>query len=206
MTLQRVNVNFVSGRRVGFESAKAYEARIASGFWDRYVTGDNVVDVGYRGGIPDALPICEGALGVELGDLGYDGLRLPVLDGWAHAVYASHILEHVFPPEDYLREWFRATRVGGHVIILVPSAFLYERRLTVPPSRWSPEHLFSVTPATLLDMVERALEPNSYRIRHLADNDAGYDYALPPSIHPTGCLEIELVLQKIKKPTWNVES
>ena len=196
---------FQPDRFVGFESRKAYARRCAEGFWDRYAAGPNIVDVGYRGGVAGSLPLCDGALGVDIGSPGYNGFDLPVPDGWADAVHASHVLEHVMPADEYLREWFRALRVGGHMILFVPSAYLYERRLTVPPSRWSPEHLCSFTPATLMDMVERTLAPNSYRVRHLADNDAGYDYSLPVDVHPVGGLEIEIVIQKITPPSWSVE-
>ena len=91
------------------------------------------------------------------------------------------------------------------MLLFVPHAYLYERRVTVPPSRWSPEHLRSYSPATLLAQVESALQPNTYRVRHLADNDTNYDYSLPLTVHPRGCLEIELVLQKIQPPDWSVE-
>ena len=192
-------------RPVGFESRKAYAARCASGFWDRYLRGPTVVDVGFRGGIADAVPIVDGAVGIELGSPGYDGFNLPFADGTVDAVYCSHVLEHLERPVAYLREWFRTLRTGGHLLLFVPSAFLYERRLTVPPSRWSPEHRRSYTPATLLMTVEAALRPNSYRIRHLADEDAGYDYGLPPTVHPQGCLEICLVIEKIQPPAWEVE-
>lgn len=191
-------------RPVGFESRKAYAYRCAR-FWLEHLRETNVIDIGYRGGISDAVPIIAGAMGVELDTPGYDGFHLPVEGGWAWTVHASHVLEHVAPPEDYLREWFRALRVGGTMILFVPSAYLYERRLTVPPSRFSPEHLRSYTPGSLLAEIERALPPNSYRVRHLADNDMGYDYSLPIDMHPVGCLEIELVLEKITPPAWQVE-
>ena len=96
-------------------------------------------------------------------------------------------------------------RIGGTLVVMVPPAYLYERRLTVPPSRWSGEHMRSFTPATLLAAVEAALEPNSYRVEHLADMDSGYDYSLPIDSHPTGCLEIELILRKRQPPAWKIE-
>ena len=107
--------------------------------------------------------------------------------------------------QKHLREWFRVLRIGGFLVLMVPSAYLYERRLTVPPSRWSGEHLRSYTPATLLAAVERALEPNTYRVRHLADNDVGYRYDLPTTVHPEGALEIEAVIQRIRPPEWKIE-
>ena len=192
-------------RLVGYESRKAYAARCASGFWDRWLDGPLVLDIGYRGATFNAAPIVDCAVGIELDFPGYDGFHLPFGDGEVDAVHASHVLEHVTPPEAYLHEWFRVLRVGGHLVLFVPHAFLYERRLTVPPSRWSPEHKFALTPASLLQLVEGALEPNTYRVRHLADNDAGYDYGIPATVHPVGGLEIECVLQKITPPEWKVE-
>ena len=96
-------------------------------------------------------------------------------------------------------------RIGGFLITFVPHAYLYERRLTVPPSRWSIEHLRAYSPAMLLTAVETALTPNTYRIRHFADADFGYRYDLPRDMHPAGVLEMELVIQKISPPAWQVE-
>ena len=191
--------------KIGFESSKAFEARCHSNFWTQFVPGPAVLDIGYRGGRHNALPIFDAAIGVELDYPGYDGLHLPFGDASQDAVHSSHVLEHVPDDAATLREWWRVLRVGGNLILFVPSAYLYERRLTVPPSRWSGEHLRCYTPATLLATVERTLAPNSYRVRHLADCDLHYDYALSPDQHPVGCLEIELVLQKLDPPAWSVE-
>jgi SAM-dependent methyltransferase len=212
-------------RPVGFESRKSYACRCREGFWDAFVAGSAVLDIGYRGGLPDALAIVPGAVGIELNHIrldddiieswkdwvtwgakrAYDGLHLPVNGESVDTVYASHVLEHVDDPIACLREWFRVLRVGGTMIVAVPHAYLYERRLTVPPSRWSPEHLRSFSPATLMTMIEDALERNSYRVAALFDDDTGYDYSLPIERHPTGCLEIVCVIRKITKPQWNVE-
>lgn len=207
-------------RPVGFESRKSYARRCRDGFWDTFVMGPIVLDVGYRGGLPDALPILPGAIGIEPDHLNvdgkieawassgpnhYDGLRLPAADQTVDTVHSSHTLEHLHAPTAYLQEWFRAVRVGGTMIVIVPNAFLYERRLTVPPSRWSPEHLRSYSPATLMATIEAALPENSYRIMALFDDDTGYDYSLPIDVHPVGCLETVCVVRKIVKPRWSVE-
>jgi SAM-dependent methyltransferase len=192
-------------RPVGRESRKGFAAREASGFWRRFLSGKTVLDIGYRGDIPEALPIVEGARGIDLDTAGYDGFNLPYADGAVDAVHSSHVLEHVPDPRATLMEWFRVLRIGGHLVVIVPHAYLYERRVNVPPSRWSPEHLCAFTPQSLLFLVELALPPNTYRIRLLRDEDAGYRYDLPIHQHPQGQFEITLVLQKITPPLWTVE-
>ena len=92
---------------------------------------------------------------------------------------------------------------GGHIITVVPSAQLYERKRRVP-SYWNGDHRRTYSPASLLAEFEAALAPNSYRVRHLAENDAGYQYGLPPNMHPEGCHEIELVVEKIAMPLWRL--
>ena len=179
---------FDPNRPVGFESRKSYAHRCTSGFWEKFITGPNVLDIGYRGGFHNSVPICAGAVGIELDHFyiegapvtaDYDGLRLPMAaSGSVDAVHSSHVLEHVQDDAASLREWWRVLRVGGHLITFVPHAYLYERRLTVPPSQWSGEHLRCYTPASLLALVERVFSPNTYRIRHFQDNDRGYDYSL----------------------------
>ena len=73
------------------------------------------------------------------------------------------------------------------------------------PSRWSTEHLRFYSPAELLAAIEQALPPNAYRVRHLADSDFGYRYEDSPDHHPSGYYEIELVIEKITPPVWNLD-
>jgi hypothetical protein len=51
----------------------------------------------------------------------------------------------------------------------------------------------------------RPLAPNSYRVRHLADNDRDYTYDIGADRHSGGGYEIELVVEKIRKPDWQIE-
>jgi SAM-dependent methyltransferase len=209
-------------RHVGYESRKSYEKRCQHLFWDKWITGPVVLDIGFRGGEPSAMTIVPGAIGFEANgqitidvntpmhvqkDLWapYDGFHLPFKNDTVDTIHASHVLEHLYGARLFFQEWFRVLRVGGTLIIFVPHAYLYERRMTVPPSRWSPEHLVALTPSSLLAFVEASLEPNSYRVEHLAVNDDGYDYSLPIDVHPQGCFEIELVIRKTTMPAWRVE-
>ena len=104
-----------------------------------------------------------------------------------------------------LRAWFRPVRIGGHLLVVVPHAFLHERQLALP-SRWDEGQRRLYTPRSLLEEVEEALVPNSYRVRHLSDLDEGYDYARASDDSPVGQREIVLVLEKIAVPSWELAS
>ena len=169
--------------------------------------GAGVLDIGFKGYFGDrtVVPILEGAVGVDLEYPGYDGHTLPFEDGSQDGVYSSHCLEHIPHPIQTIQDWYRVVREGGHIVTVVPHAYLYERRRR-PPSRWNPDHQRFYTPTSLLSEFEAALAPNSYRVRYLEENDRGYSYGSDVSAHPSGCYEITLVVQKIAGPQWEVES
>jgi predicted SAM-dependent methyltransferase len=52
------------------------------------------------------------------------GYRLPLPEWWADEINATHMLEHVPPPQinRVLREWFRVLRPGGILEVHVPNA------------------------------------------------------------------------------------
>src|SRR6185312_16399767 len=83
--------------------------------------------------------------------------------------------------------------------VLVPHKYLYERKSTLP-SLFNADHKRFYTPARLLREFEEALPVNGFRVRHLVDNDAGFDYLMPVGEHASGCYEIELVIEKIARP------
>ncbi len=139
---------------------------------------------------------------------GYDGMNLPFPGESQDFVYASHTLEHVVgSPDNYIFSWFRVVKEGGFLIICVPHADLFEKKVS-PPSQFEPAchgHRWFFTPMTLLTYVEAALTPNSYRIVHMRDCDDAYNYDRPVSEMPETRherYEIELVLKKIKTPSW----
>lgn len=53
-------------------------------------------------------------------DLLYDGTTLPVADGQFDAILCNQVLEHVFAPDNFVAELFRALRPGGHLLLTVP--------------------------------------------------------------------------------------
>lgn len=191
-------------RKVGLESQKSYGPKIDSGFFDRYLSGPAVLDIGFAGHGGDGQPIVPQAIGVDRDFPGYDGIRLPFPDESQDTVYSSHCYEHIADFASALRDWYRVLKVGGYIIIIVPHQHLFEKRTDLPSS-WNRDHKRFYTPASLLHEIESALPPNSVRVRHLCDNDAGYDYTIPPPDPACGCYEIELVLQKIDRPDWDLE-
>lgn len=191
------------GRSVGGEAAKSFDTRVLSGFWERFFPGPRILDVGFRGYLDGIQPIAPTAIGIDLDYPGYDGKRLPFDDGSQDAVFSSHCLEHVSDYVAIIQDWFRVVRVGGFVIIVVPDGPIYERRRR-PPSRWNDDHKRTYSCASLLIEIEAALAPNTFRVRHLEENDAEYRYTDPPDVHPFGCYEIVLVIEKIESPAWIV--
>lgn len=190
------------GRRIGHESAKTYITNVHSGFFQKYLSGEKILEIGPRGS-DGGSPTIAHAIGIDLDYPGYDGIHLPFDTESQNAVYSSHCLEHIDNDVEAIREWFRVLKIDGYIVLTVPHKFLYEKREKLDAGKTSHKHFY--TPATLLWLIEASLAPNSYRVKSLRDNDMFYDYSIPPSAHATGCYEIELVLQKIKPPYWGLE-
>lgn len=189
------------GSAVGTEARKSFSRWMREGFLDRFLFGEYVLDIGYRGYGEDAHPILPWAIGIDLDYPGYDGTRLPFPDNSQDSVFSSHTLEHIPDYAQVLGDWFRVLRPNGHLITIVPHQFLYERRGQLP-SRWNDDHRRFYTSASLLREIEEAIDPISFRVRYLEENDRGFSYDTPPSEHAQGCYEIILVLQKIQRPYY----
>ena len=129
--------------------------------------------------------------------------KLPFPDERVDTVYSSHMLEHVADFRATIRDWHRVLRSGGFIVCVVPHQFLYEKRHSLPSS-WNADHKRFYTPASLLYEFENSLRPNTYRIRHLRDSDEKYTYEIGPEIHSGGGYEIEIVVQKIDPPAWDL--
>ncbi len=167
-----------------------------------YMSGDVIVDVGYRGEAADAVPVLPQAIGVDVNFPGYDGRSLPFPDNSVDTLYSSHVLEHVDDYRSVICDWHRVVKVGGFIVCIVPHQFLHEMKKELPST--NPDHKRFYTPASLLREFEDSLEPNTYRVRHLYDNDRDYQYELGPEKPNPGRSEIELVVQKIERPLWDL--
>ena len=194
-------------RKVGAESQQSWKTKSKAPdkrtFFQKYMSGFGL-DVGFSGYEEDIVPILDTAIGVDLDYPGYDGITLPFPDNSQNYVFSSHCLEHI---EDYIsviQDWHRVVKIGGHIITVVPHKYLYEKKSS-PPSNWNRDHKRFYTPATLIGEFEKALQPNSYRVRLLEDGDFGFDYSIPQEKHSGGQYEITLVIEKIKPPNWELE-
>ena len=182
-------------RVVGTESRKTYLEKTINGFFNKYMPGHGC-EIGYAGYTPDVQPILEQCDGYDLSTPGYDGKHIPVANEHYNWVYSSHALEHIEDYKQAINEWMRVIKPGGHIVTVVPHRDLYEKKLT-PPSQFNGDHKRFYTSASLLKEFEDSLPINSYRVRHLRENDEGHDYTESNNKPGNWGYEIELVIQKL---------
>lgn len=115
-------------------------------------------------------------------------------------VFAPNVLQDIPDYRGALQRWFACVRIGGFLVVTVPHAFLYERQ-DAAPSRRRPTQRRLYSPRALIEEVEEALVPNSYRLRWLGDLDRGYDYAADP---PVGQHEVAVAIERIAAPAWDL--
>jgi hypothetical protein len=164
----------VSGEQQVFENEAASPSFLD--LFDRLTSGDKVVDVGS------------------------DNSSVP---GIISVLRAYRCLQDIADYRAAIQSWFASVAPGGHLIIVVPHAFLYERQLTLP-SPWSKRTRRLYTPASLLAEVEEALVPNSYRVRWLGDADRSYAYDARLDSEPTTESDVVLVIERITPPLWTL--
>ena len=175
------------------ETAKAHARRRRDGFFEKYCVGHGL-DIGYGGDL-----LSDNCFGwdVEHGDAQFlEGIE----DASFDFVYSSHTLEHVAEAPAALRNWYRALKPGGHLILFVPDRDLYEKRLTLP-SRWNPDHrrFFLLhrdePPDTvgLLPLIDQVL-PEAVVVSANRCDDG--HTVTEPLIHSDGEYSIEVILRK----------
>ena len=168
-------------RKIGPETSKSFEEKLNSGFWSKYAGGKNIIEMGYDGGL-GCVPFLPNATGIDKNYPGYDGINLPFLaDLSQDTVYASHVYEHIADWKSALQEWYRVLKVGGYLIIAIPHVWLYEKKPDLP-SKYNLDHKRFYAPHDLLEEIWQALPHLGYRIKHLCDNDTGWDDGWKPNV------------------------
>jgi hypothetical protein len=172
----------------------------ADSFLTRFVSGERVLDIRDRAQGDDVAVILPHAVAVDAGHPEYDK-RLDFADQSQDAVVCCDTLQRITDYRSAIAEWFRVLREGGFLVVTVPHQFLFERKLT-PPSRFDTSHRRFYTAASLLLEIEEALDPHTYRIRHLEEDDTDFDYSRSPKRKAAGCNEIVVVLERIPRPEY----
>jgi predicted SAM-dependent methyltransferase len=178
------------------ESARNFEYRLTSGFWDTFVRPGKFVDVGFAGGNPSAQPIFKDAVGLDLYTPAYNGRDFPLENDSVGTVHASHLLEHVADYQYFFRECLRVLRPGGTLILMVPLMEAYEGK-ALAPSNFNRDHKRFYTASRLCYEIETSLTRVEYRLLHLKERFTMRDLQRDPSQHAQGpYYEIECVLEK----------
>lgn len=190
------------------ECSKSIQRRLGdSNFIRRYFVGEGL-DIG---GKPDPLalykeffPLMKNVHTWDWDD-GDAQFLVGVSDASQDFIHSSHCLEHLVDPMEGLRNWFRAVREGGYLIITVPDEDLYEQG--VFPSTFNRDHKWTFTvyktrswssrSRNLVDMI-RDLGPAAEVVK-IEQLNASYRYDLPrydQTLTPVGECGIELIIRK----------
>lgn len=176
-------------------------------FINRYFVGSGI-DIG---GGPDPLSLYRELFprmrGVQTFDKedGDAELLATIGDESMDFVHSSHTLEHMRDPATALRNWFRAVKPGGHLIVTVPDEDLYEQGEF--PSTWNGDHKhtftiwkaqsWSPTSHNLVDLVSALGPATEMVLVHKLDDS--YRYTLPrfdQTTTPIAECGIECVVRK----------
>ena len=114
------------------ETSKARQRRLEEAFFDKYCKGKGL-DIGFGGDL-----VADDADGFDW-EHGDAQELINIADETYDYVYSSHTLEHMNNPKKALKNWFRAVKPGGYLILYIPHRDLYEKKSTLP-SKFNPDH------------------------------------------------------------------
>lgn len=198
------------------ECSKSISRRLSTpNFINRYFVG-NGLDIG---GKPDPLVLYKG-LFCQMGDVrtwdwedGDAQFLSTIPDGEFDFVHSSHCLEHLVDPFEGLRNWFRAVRPDGYLIVTIPDEDLYEQGKF--PSTFNLDHKWTFTigksrswserSVNVLDLIA-SLDETAELVR-LEQLSSTYRFDLPrydQTLTPVGECGIEFVIRK--RPAAEVAS
>jgi SAM-dependent methyltransferase len=190
------------------ECSKSIARRLADpSFISRYFTGDGL-DIG---GKPDPLSLYR-SLFCQMGTVKTwdwedgDAQYLATVDDDAFDfVHSSHCLEHLVDPQEGLKNWLRAVKPGGHLVVTVPDEDLYEQG--VFPSTFNNDHKWTFTIYKPESWCDRSLNVvdlvrglgASAEVLRIEQLSATYRFDLPrydQTLTPVGECGIEFVIRK----------
>ena len=112
------------------EAASTFRENLLGEFFHKYMAGDVIIDVGFRGEYENPVPILPHAIGVDVDYPGYDGVTLPFADGSVDTVYSSHMLEHAPDYKATIRDRYRTLKPGASSCVSFPINFFTKRSYT----------------------------------------------------------------------------
>lgn len=185
------------------ETEKSKSRRIRECFFEKYISGQGIdIGCGRSYGYSDDLRVHPSAIAHDLDVCDAHKMEKYDDESFDYA-YASHVLEHMTDPIMAIMNWYRIVKTGGFLIITVPSMYRYEKRRSLP-SLWNADHKRFYTFSSLASEIENSLEPNSYLVEYIKDCHDGYDWTIEATRHSKGEFQIECVLKRIDKPSWQI--
>ena len=126
--------------------------------------------------------------------------RITALASDQRGIVVDRLLQHDVDCRLILGAAFDKLQVGGHLVVVVPSQILYERKLQLPsrlPSKFGKFY----TPSLLVTELEEAIDPFLYRLRFAGDLDENYvDIGLDQA--PSGRSDVLVIIEKVAPPAW----
>jgi hypothetical protein len=167
------------------------------------LSSPGVLDVRPRAAEGDAAPLIPHATAIDIDPASPEALAdiLTGVPSGRQCIVLRDVVQRLPDYRGFIKGWFEKLAVGGRLVVIVPHQFLLERKWQVP-SRIDPGHLRFYTPGALLAEIEEAIDPCESRVRVLADNDIGHDYAAGIEGVPAGGRDIVLCVERIARPAW----
>jgi SAM-dependent methyltransferase len=101
-------------------------------FERKYLSG-KVIDIG-----AGKDPVCSWAEVFDVADGDANFITRYRAPGTYDTVHSSHCLEHMFKPDEAIREWWSLVKPGGYLVVVVPHEDLYEQGIW--PSIFNRDH------------------------------------------------------------------
>jgi ubiquinone/menaquinone biosynthesis C-methylase UbiE len=174
------------------ETLKNHARRESNGDYLKYFSGLGI-DIGC-GSAP--LPIQCHHWDLPEGDATYmEGVE----DNYYDWVYSSHCLEHLDSPVRAIENWWRILKPGGHLIVVVPDLYLYERGQWPSPNTKSHKQYFTMT--RLMGLVATL---QGAQVMRLQINDDHFNYNDHENDQTIGKAqaEIESIVKKQQDAFW----
>lgn len=131
---------------MGREQSKSAKRRFDDGnFHNKYFVGYGI-DIGAgKDSLSQYSKVFRSIKKVDSWDVpqGDAQLMASISDNTYDFVHSSHCLEHMEDPHVALTNWIRILKPGGHLIVTIPDACLYERNRW--PSRFNGDHKWRFT-------------------------------------------------------------